>query len=160
MTKQAEIEKVLGIVNKARIGMFTTIDQDGMPLSRPLTIQQADENTGLWFLTRDDTSQVSEVKQNSKVNVSFGHGTDWASVSGHASTLKDVSKIRELWHESNTAFVPDGPETPGLILIRVELDSAEYWETPGGVASLAFRWVKARLTHTQANPGKHNTIEL
>ena len=160
MAEQTEIEKVLGIVNEAKIGMFTSIDQEGMPLSRPMTVQQADKDTGLWFLTREDTYLVSELTQNNKVNLSFGHGTDWASVSGHASILQDTGKIKELWNEANTAFVPDGPETPGLRLIHVDPDSAEYWETPGGVASLTFRWVKARLTHTQVDAGEHNTVNL
>ncbi|MDJ0355905.1 pyridoxamine 5'-phosphate oxidase family protein [Paenarthrobacter sp. PH39-S1] len=160
MAENEEIRRIIDIVNKSKIGMFTTVDKVGTPISRPMTVQQTADDADLWFLTDKDTSVVAELELSNKVNVSFGHGTDWVSVSGTAKTLQDTAKVRELWSQANTAFFPDGPETPGLTLIHVDSDSAEYWETPGGVASVAFRWAKARVTGKQINAGDSHVVEL
>ena len=39
-----------------------------------------------------------------------------------------------------------GPENPDNILIHVEADSAEYWDTPGSKVTQVVNLVKAKVT--------------
>jgi general stress protein 26 len=155
-----DIHKVVSIINDTRIGMFTTVGELGKLVSRPLVAQEVGENGDLWFFTARDTSQVRQIALNPKVNVSFGHGSSWVSVSGEAEVIDELSKSKELWNPVVEAWFPDGPETPGLVLIRVDSDSAEYWDTPGGRVATVLSWVKSRVTGHQIETGESHTVEL
>ncbi|NHA01653.1 pyridoxamine 5'-phosphate oxidase family protein [Nocardioides sp. W3-2-3] len=44
---------------------------------------------------------------------------------------------RSLWTTFAEAWMPEGPEDPNAVLLRVDVEAGEYWDTPGGkVASL------------------------
>lgn len=154
-----EVRKVVDIINDLRVGMLTTHAAGGL-LSRPLTAMEVKEDGDLWFFSTSDTDVVREVEANSEVNVSFSDKKQWVSVSGRATVVRDVAKKKELWNSAVETFASEGPESPKTVLLRVDSDSAEYWENPGGVASLVTSWVKEKFTGDSEHPGKSNTVEL
>ena len=81
-----------------------------------------------------------------RVNVSFGKRTEWVSVAGTAEVVTDRQKIHELWNQVVEAWFPDGPDTPEVVLLHVDSDSAEYWTSPGGTAATVLQWVKSKVT--------------
>ena len=160
MPETANISKVTDIINDSRIGMFTTINEKGALVSRPLAVQDVKDDGDMWFFTGEGTSQVAHIGADPRVNVSFGKGTEWVSVAGTAEVVRDRSKIRDLWNQAVEAWFPDGPDTPEVVLLRVDSDSAEYWASPGGTAATVLQWVKSKVTHSRMSVGESGTVEL
>jgi general stress protein 26 len=160
MADPQDISKVTDIINDSRIGMFTTINERSALVSRPLAVQDVQNDGDMWFFTSEDTSQVAHVKAHPAVNVSFGKGTEWVSVAGTAQIVTDRQQIRDRWNQAVEAWFPDGPETPGVVLLRVDSDSAEYWTSPGGTAATVLQWVKSKVTNSRISVGESGTVEL
>jgi general stress protein 26 len=160
MPETANISKVTDIINDSHIGMFTTINEKGALVSRPLVVQEVKDDGDMWFFTGEGTSQVAHIHADPRVNVSFGQRTEWVSVAGTAEVVRDRDKIRELWNQAVEAWFPDGPDTPEVVLLRVDSDSAEYWTSPGGTAATVLQWVKSKVTHSRMSVGESGTVEL
>lgn len=160
MADKSNVQKVVDLINDAKIGMVATLDQGGSIVSRPLVVQQVETDGDMWFFTDRDTSQVTHVRSEPKVNISFSQRDSWVSVSGVATVVEDQAKAEELWNPMVEAWFPDGPQTPGLVFLRVEADSAEYWDSPGGVVGAAIQFVKAKAGQGKPDVGESGTVEL
>ena len=160
MSDAENISKVTDIINDSRIGMFTTVNEEGALVSRPLAVQDVKDDGDMWFFTSATTSQVAHVRAHPGVNVSFGKGTEWVSVAGTAEVVTDRQKIHELWNQMVEAWFPDGPDTPEVVLLHVDSDSAEYWTSPGGTAATVLQWVKSKVLHSRMSVGESGTVEL
>jgi hypothetical protein len=79
----------------------------------------------------DDASYARDLLNNPQVNVSFVDTGDslYVSVCGHAQLLKDRAKAEELWSPLVKAWFPGGLDDPKLSLIKVTIQSAEYWDS-------------------------------
>lgn len=153
------VRKVTDIIKDVRVGMFTS-HGDGRLLSRPLTVVDVNPDGDLWFFSTADSDIVNEVKERGEANVSFSGDKKWVSVSGTASVVLEVEKKRELWNSMVETFVPEGPDSLNTVLIHFASESAEYWENPGGAASLVAGWIKQKTTGKAAKPGDSATVEL
>ena len=51
MQETESISKVTDIINDSRIGMLTTINEDGALVSRPLAVQEVKDDGDMWFFT-------------------------------------------------------------------------------------------------------------
>lgn len=160
MSDAESISKVTDIINDSHIGMFTTINEDGALVSRPLAVQDVKDDGDMWFFTSANSSQVAHVRANPRVNVSFGQRTEWVSVAGTAEVVTDRQKIHDMWNQVVEAWFPDGPDTPEVVLLHVDSDSAEYWTSPGGTAATVLQWIKSKVTHSRMSVGESGTVEL
>ena len=160
MTDAQSISKVTEIINDAKIGMVTTINEEGALVSRPLAVQEVMDDGDMWFFTGLGTSQVAHVRADPRVNVAFGKNPEWVSFAGNAEVVTDRAKIHEMWNQVVEAWFPDGPDTPEVCLLRVESDSAEYWTSPGGTAATVLQWVKSKVTNSRMSVGESGTVEL
>ncbi|PRB43297.1 pyridoxamine 5'-phosphate oxidase [Arthrobacter sp. MYb23] len=160
MTEEQAISKVTDIINDSKIGMLTTVNESGALVSRPLAVQEVKDDGDMWFFTGLGTSQVAHVRQDPRVNISFGNKTEWVSVAGTAEVVTDRQKIHEMWNQVVEAWFPDGPDTPEVCLLRVDSDSAEYWTSPGGTAATVLQWVKSKVTNSRFSVGESGTVEL
>lgn len=160
MSDAESISKVTDIINDSHIGMFTTVNEEGALVSRPLAVQNVEDDGDMWFFTSANTSQVAHIRANPAVNVSFGQRTEWVSVAGTAEVVTDWQLIHDMWNQVVEAWFPDGPDTPDVVLLRVDSDSAEYWTSPGGTAATVLQWVKSKVTHSRMSVGESGTVEL
>ena len=157
--KDPRIE-LLEKVEKAGIAMLTTAHPDGTLESRPMAVQEVETEPGvLWFITRasGDAAQDAEGRP---VNVAVQDKGFWASVAGHGAIVRDDERKREYWNSATEAFFGEGaqPEDPEIVLVRVQAESAEYWDS--GAASTVVELVKAKVTGGEARPGDHDTVEF
>lgn len=140
-------------VRKIRFAMLTTRGGDGALGSRPMTVQDIDDDGTLWFFTSADTTLGDDVRANPKVNVAFADRDDdfYLSVAGNAHFVADREKIEALWGMMAAAWF-DGPDDPKLWLLRVEPDRVDYWKSGAGKILQLAAMAKAALTNTR--PGK------
>ena len=58
------------------------------------------------------------------------------------------------------AWFPDGPDDAGIVLLRVDAASAEYWDNPGGKIATALSSARAKVTGTPCSGGENGTVGL
>lgn len=150
-------------IKDVKFGMFTTLDPDGKLSSRPMTSQQLDDSGNLWFFTSDNSDFVRFLQQNPHVNVAFSDPDDslYVSVAGSAELTRDQAKIDELWSPLVGAWFDGGKEDPHLALIKVHVDSAEYWDTHSSKMTQLYALAKSALTgKAPRDLGEHKKISL
>lgn len=136
-------KKLSALIDGIHVAMLTTLDASGELRSRPMGSQGID-GTRLTFFTSRDSKLVDEASSN-PVNVSFadvGKNT-YVSVSGHAQIDTDREEIRRRWKPEFKAWFPDGVDDPNIVLLHVQVGSAEYWDAPGGVLTRLAEFTKA-----------------
>jgi general stress protein 26 len=128
---KGDLKKLRKLIKGARIAMLTTIAPDGALRSRPMATLKAPFEGDLWFFTRADVAKADEIRDNSHVNVSFADSDDdrYLSISGTASLVKDQALMEQLWSGRLKNWFPAGKKDPGLALLRVRVDRAEYWDS-------------------------------
>ncbi|MFI5933315.1 pyridoxamine 5'-phosphate oxidase family protein [Actinoplanes sp. NPDC051494] len=163
MDEQAKREKLKELVKDARIGMLTTMTATGKHVSRPMALQEVEFDGDLWFFTYSDADLVAEIRVNPQVNVSFSDPKQhaWTSVSGAAVQTDDRAKAEQLWNPMLKAWFPEGLDTPNLTLVKVNTESAEYWEAAHSskVVTL-FGYAKAAVTGKTPDAGENETVQL
>ena len=156
-------QKVAELIKDARIAMLTTMTSDGKHVSRPMGLQEVEFDGDLWFFSKLDSSKAGQIQVNPEVNVSFSDQkhSAWTSISGTAEISEDKEKMKELWNPFIKAWFPDELETPGICLIKVHVDTAEYWDSPGGKVIQLLGLAKAVVTGQPADDiGDNKTIRL
>ena len=159
--RQESIEKLKTLIGNVQIAMLTTIDW-GVLRSRPMQTQEFDFDGDLWFFTSSETHKTDEIEKDRRVNVSYAapDSNTYVSVSGTAEIEKDRAKIEELWNPIYKAWFPEGLEDPNLILLKVTVEQAEYWDSPSSTIVQIAGFVKALVTGERADGGEHKKISL
>jgi general stress protein 26 len=149
MKRRDALAKLATLIEGIDIAMFTSRTHDGRMLSRPLRAQELDVEAGaLWFITDRDSHKATEVQAQPQVNVAFAapSANTYVSIAGRAQVLFDKARLHALWSPAMGLFYPAGEDDPALCLLRVDIDSAEYWDSPGGVVGNALYLASAALT--------------
>ena len=160
MDRETKMHAVIDLVKKARTAMLTTRTREGRMVSRPLAVQDVEFDGDLWFFAERGSRKVAHITANPQVNVSTSGSSSWVSLTGHAVVIDDLAKKRTLWNPFVDAWFPDGPEDPGVVLLRVEAASAEYWDSPGGRLASVISFAKAKLTGRPYDGGENERVDL
>ena len=156
-TRQESIEKLGELIKDVKTAMLTTMDW-GVLRSRPMATQDFEFDGDLWFFTSLETHKVEEIEKDRRVNLSYAapDKNTYVSVTGSASIVKDQAKIDEYWSPINKAWFPEGKDDPNLVLLKVAVEQAEYWEYSSGVLVQALSLVKALVTGESGGAGGEN----
>ncbi len=153
-------EHVHELIAGQRTAMLTTIhDESGSLASRPMACQQADPDGTLWFLAFSDSEKAEEIRRRPEVNVAFTQEGKWVSLAGRASVTQDPGKARDLWNDFAQAWFQCEPDDLRVAVIRVDGESAEYWDSPGKVGILV-GLLKAKVTGERPEDGESDTVAL
>ncbi|RRB00777.1 pyridoxamine 5'-phosphate oxidase family protein [Larkinella rosea] len=159
--RNGDMEKVTKLISDIRIGMLTTQDEHGNLVSRPMAVMQVDEEGNLWFLTKEHSPKTEQIDQHYKVNVAFADASDssFVSVSGSAEELQDRAKIEELWSPMAKPWFPEGKDDPQLSLLKVHIETAEYWDSSSSRMVRLFEMARAALTGDTYKLGENKLVE-
>jgi len=144
--QQDRQEKVRDLVRSSRIAMLTSVSPDGTLVSKPMANQDVDFDGSVWFIAERESEKVRNIRANPSVNVAYSTNSSWVSLAGRASVVDDHAKLAELWDTFTDAWMEGGPDNPNNILIKVDADSAEYWDSPGSKVTQVVNLVKAKVT--------------
>lgn len=159
MTQESDdIEAVLGLMREPRFCMLTTRDGDRL-VSRPMTPQEVTETGDIWFFVSTQSDQAAQIAADNNINVAFSDDSAWVSVAGRAELVDDRARIDELWNPMVGAWFPDGKESADVALLHVNADTAEFWDTPGGVVASAKAFVSVRIKGERPE-GDSGTVDL
>lgn len=160
----AAFEKLCALINDINFAMLTTVTSDGRLRSRPMGTQRVDvHEKAIWFFTASESPKTKEIYHEQQVCVSYANPSDqqYVSVSGQALVLRDKAKAKELWTPAAEIWFPKGVDDPRLILLRVGIESAEYWDSSTNAMVYLFSQAKAMLTgESPKNLGENVKVDL
>jgi general stress protein 26 len=158
-THDDQLGTVAEIMRQADIAVLTYVSLDGALVSTPMGTQDFEEPRTTWFITERDTDKVRAIQADPRVNVSYSGTSGWVSLTGTARVSEDRAKLRELWDASAGAFMSGGPEDASNVLLQVDGETAEFWESPGKV-SAAFQLAKGLVSDSTPDLGDNDTVTL
>jgi len=123
--------------------VLTTVRPDGTLHSCPMASHAADDRGVLWFISHNNSEKVEAVRTNQRVNLAYvSHLSQrYVSISGFCELMRDHALAKTLWHPGYASRLPGGVDDPGLVLLKVDIQQAEYWDAARGrmVPLLGFR---------------------
>ena len=158
-----QLATIAAKIQHVKFGMFTTLDDHQQLSSRPLTQQQIDADGQMWFFVSNQAEFTQDLATHPAVNVSFADTGDslYVSVAGQAELLHDRQRAAELWNPLLKAWFPAGLDDPHLALIKVRIQSAEYWDAGSSKMKQFFEIAKAAITgDAPRDLGEHGAVHL
>lgn len=127
-------EKLTSLIKDAHICMMATQAEDGSIDARPMAVQQANDfaATGtLWFLTAAASEKVGELEHDRHITLAFAEpkAHSYVTLKGTGSVSRDKAKIHDLWNTFYKAWFPNGEDDPNIAVLRVDIHSADYWDS-------------------------------
>ena len=162
-TREDDLQKLREMVKDIDFCMLTTVDENGGLHSRPMSSNgDIDSDGDIWFFTSASSHKVSEIAKLPKVNLSFADPDNqrYVSVSGKAQLIRDRKKIEELWRPEFKIWFPEGKDDPEVALLRVNLEKAEYWDSPSSTIGYALSFVSSLITGKEPDMGENKKLEL
>jgi len=158
----SDVEKLAKLIKEIRFAMLTTVDGEGQLHSRPMATQSTEFDGYLWFFTGQSTPKVGEIQKEQYVNLSYAspEHNRYVSVSGRAEIVRDRKKAEELWNPLLKAWFPKGLEDPELVLLKVRVERAEYWDSPSSAVVQLAGFLKAIVTGKPASGGENEKLDL
>jgi len=148
LTHQDAVKKIKDLSESAKVCMFCT-ELDKYPInSRPMSLQETDEEGNLWFISSDTSNKNFEIKEDGRVQLFFMNNSDYQylSIYGNATIYKDRSTIEDKWSPMAKAWFENGKDDPNVSIIRVEPKDSYYWDTKAGKLVSLFTFVAAAVT--------------
>jgi general stress protein 26 len=158
-------QKIHELIKKFDTAMLVTHGRDLVQHARPMAVAKVDENCDVWFFTGRDSEKAQEIEQDQDVLLVFQNSHNcYISLVGQANLVADREQMSALWKESYKVWFPGGASDPNLMLIRVTVMEAEYWDSSGfkGVRYLfeaATAYVKG-TTPKDLDPELHGHVSL
>jgi len=114
--------------------VLTTVRPDGSLHSCPMASHAADEQGALWFISRDNSEKVEAVRTSQQVNLAYAdHAAQrYVSISGFCELVRDHARAKTLWQPGYATWFSGGPDDPALVLLKVDIQHAEYWDAAHG----------------------------
>jgi general stress protein 26 len=121
--------------------MLATRAADGELHARPMSNNGKVEWDGSsWFFAPADGPLVSEIRDDPTALTSY-RASDrfaWVALSGTAEVVEDPAAKRRNWLPELEQWFPNGPDDPGVVLIRIDARLARWWTEQGeGAADLS-----------------------
>ncbi len=156
------IEKLKAIAGDIKIAIFCT-DLTQLPInSRPMSVQDIDDEGNLWFISSTESNKNFEIKKDDKVQLFFSKisSSQYLSVYGHATIYKDQEKINELWSPIAKAWFEEGKKDPKVTLIKVTPADAYYWDTKDGKVITLLKIASDALFGTKNDIGVEGKLNV
>lgn len=160
MATTEELEQLQALIGKARIGIITTVNEEGHLVSRPMAVKEREFDGDLWFFTEDPSHKTDEIRSNPQVNVALESGKGWVSLAGRAEVVKDAAKIDELWDTGAQAWFEEGRGDPKVALLKVTAHTAEYWASDDPKPLVLLKYAKAAVTGGRPTIGEARIVDL
>lgn len=160
MATDDELDIIRGIISAARIAVVTTRSPEGDLQSRPLAMVEDEFDGSLWFFTEHPSGKTAAIAEHPEVNVAIADAKGWLSLSGRAAVSHDPERIDRYWNPWAEAWFEGGRDDPRVALLRVDVETAAYWDTDRPAVVRAFQVVKGIITRTRPDVGETGAVDL
>jgi general stress protein 26 len=155
-----DIEKLGELIEGIETAMLTTHAADGSLVSRPLQTLALDADGELVFFTAADSGKIDELTSDHDVNLTYADPARrvYVSVRGTARIDRDRATIDALWSPVQKIFFPNGKDDPNLVVLRVRVRDAAYWESAGNFVARALDFARGMLSEEPRDLGRHGKL--
>ena len=153
--------KLQELTRNAETGFLQT-HLDRVPCSgRPMVIVSTDDEGCLWFFSRSSSRKNSEIIENSQVQVicTRPRFSEFLSIFGTATILRDKEKIKELWRPMLKLWLEDR-DHPDVTLICVKPLEVHYWDSSHNTAGMILKNVVGALTGAALNGDVQGALKV
>ncbi len=128
------IARLNELISGIKTAILTTVRPDSTLHSCPMASHPADQNGVLWFISHNNTEKIEAVRSYQRVNLAYADPASqrYVSVSGFCELVRDHELAKQLWEPSYKSWFAGGPEDADLVLMKVDVQQAEYWDTSHG----------------------------
>ncbi len=146
-TREEAIEKIARMTKNAHIAMLTTVVENGDLHSRPMANVQTPFDGDIWFFTAKSSPKVHDIENKPVVNVAFSdpENQNYVSLAGRAELVIDRALFEKYWTKAFEAWFPEGLDDPELSLLKISVDSAQYWDSPSSVVAHVAGFIRSKV---------------
>ncbi len=112
------------------IALLTTHTSRGQLSSRPMSNNgdvAYDGNS--YYFTFEQSRTVADITEDAHVSLGFHGAHDlYLTIQGTATLIRHKPTMQQHWVPSLKQWFPEGVDTPGMVLIRVEARRINYWQ--------------------------------
>lgn len=159
--ENTDLHQLGELIKDIEVAMLTTRTSDGSLVSRPLQTLKLDGNGELIFFTAAKSHKVDDLTDDASANLAYAHPGEhrYVSVRGRARMDRDDDTIDELWTPAQKIFFPEGRNDPNLMVLRVRVRDAAYWEAADNFVARALDFARAMLDDTPSDLGEHGHLQ-
>ena len=153
-------KKIKELAEKTDVCLFAT-NLTELPLtSRPMSTRKVDDDGTIWFFSREGSNKNLEIGEDNRVQLFYAHpsGSEYMSLYGTATILKDKEKAKELWSAMAKTWFNEGYDDPELTLLKVQPEQGHYWDTQSGRVVSLLKIVAGAITGKEMNLGVEGDI--
>lgn len=152
-------QRLAELLAPARVAMLTTLDDEGLLVSRPMAPLEMDAQGGIWFFTELRSAKVEQLR---RVNLSFCDADrgDYVSIAGSGEISSDRKRIDELWSPMARPWFPDGPKSTNLALLKITPHTAEFWDSPNSRMVRLFAMAASVAAAKPIGLAEHGRVEI
>ncbi|HEX8268967.1 MAG TPA: pyridoxamine 5'-phosphate oxidase family protein [Flavobacterium sp.] len=155
LTSSEAAAKIKEMAEDIRVCMFCT-ELTVLPIAtRPMSVQEVDDQGNLWFISSGQSNKNFEILQDDRVQLIFSKTSDnhFLSIFGTATIYRDKSKIEEVWTPIAKAWFEQGQDDPNVTVIKVHPTDAYYWDTKEGKIVSVLKIAAAAITGGNTEDG-------
>lgn len=145
------LETIKKVVEKANLCFFTTIRGKQL-ISRPMYLMGQEFSGSLYLLSKADSEKLEDIKKDSRVSLVISDKV-FVSLAGRAEIQDNLLKKKSLWNKGAETFFDCSYDDPSIVLLRITVDTAHYWENTGKLNSLLSKV-------TPLGESQHEVIDL
>lgn len=156
-----DLHKLGELIKDIEVAMLTTRTNDGSLVSRPLQTLKLDSNGELIFFTAAKSHKVADLTDDAGANLAYAHPGEhrYVSVRGRARMDRNDDTINELWSPAQKIFFPEGRNDPNLMVLRIRVRDAAYWEAADNFIARAFDFARGMLDDDPADLGEQGHLD-
>ena len=129
------VERIRDLVKKAETCFFcTAVSVGDTGATRPMSVQEVDDEGHLWFLSASDSHKNAEIAADPQVTLYFqaSKHSDFLQLRGRATVSTDKAKIKELWSAPIKTWFTGGVDDPRITVIEFVPTDGYYWDNKHG----------------------------
>jgi general stress protein 26 len=162
LNNKEAVEKLTSLVKSINVAIFCT-ELTKTPLqSRPMSVQDVDDEGNLWFISSATSNKNFEILKDDQVQLFFANKStsEYLSIYGNATIYKDQQKIDELWSPVAKAWFEEGKNDPEATIIRVRPLETYYWDTIDGKIFTLIKIVTSAVTGKNMDGGREGNLNV
>jgi general stress protein 26 len=121
---------------KLDFAMFATRSPNGTMTARPMSNNGDVEYQGnSYFFAYRNSRKIADVRADPQVTLSYtgavgmlGGPPLFVTVEGVATLIEDKAVFADHWTKDLDRYFPEGIDTPGVVMIRVDAKAIRYWD--------------------------------
>ncbi|MEO7977964.1 pyridoxamine 5'-phosphate oxidase family protein [Flavobacterium sp.] len=162
LNNKEAVDKLISMVKDINVAIFCTELTKAPLQSRPMSVQDVDDQGNLWFISSATSNKNFEILKDSQVQLFFASNSSsqYISIYGNATIYKDQEKINELWSPVIKAWFEDGKNDPKVTVIKVSPSDAYYWDTKDGKIISLLKMAGSAIFGTTSDIGVEGKLNI